>query len=216
MTVNSPAGTSSSNYTIGPNTSSYTVAGTISDAGGIKSVTVNGSAATVNGNNWSGSISVSSSSVTTVTVVATDKAGRTSTVTRYVRGAYTVFSVTTESMENVKGDIVNWHSGRFSVTDNTMSVTAGSNTITCNRSGSVYVYMKGRNSTGVGNTCNLSLYKNGSKVGGYNHNRKLYWNIYNNCICVIWRSTSNKTRWYYGRRPIYTSRFIFTMGWLIS
>lgn len=79
---------------------------------------------------------------------------------------YTVFNVTTESMENAKGEIVNWHSGRYSIVDDTITVTSGDNKITCNRTGKLHVYMKGRNSTGVGNTCALSLYKNGTKVGG--------------------------------------------------
>ena len=84
LTVSAPTGTGSSSPTY-TTSSSYTVSGTVSDASGIKSVTVNGSAASISGSNWSKSLSLASGTVTTVTVVATDNAGRTSTVTRYVK-----------------------------------------------------------------------------------------------------------------------------------
>ena len=83
LTVTAPTSTNSSSpiYT---SLASYTVSGTVSDASGIASVTVNGSAATISGNNWSKSLSLSANTTTTVTIVATDKAGRTTSATRYV------------------------------------------------------------------------------------------------------------------------------------
>ena len=84
LAVTTPAGTASGSptYTTG---ASYTVSGTVSDASGIRSVTVNGSAASVSSGKWSKTLSLTANTTTTVTVVATDNAGRTTTVTRYVR-----------------------------------------------------------------------------------------------------------------------------------
>lgn len=87
LTVSAPAGTSSSSPTTvqSDSTYSYTVKGTVSDGAGIKSVTVNGQAATISGNNWSKKLSLATNTTHTITVVATDIAGRTTTMTRYVR-----------------------------------------------------------------------------------------------------------------------------------
>lgn len=80
------------------NNSSLTVSGTTSDATSkIKSITVNGSAATVNSDgSWSKTITLSSGS-NTITIVATDNAGKTTTVTRTVTldtGAPVISAVT--------------------------------------------------------------------------------------------------------------------------
>lgn len=66
-------------------TSSMTVSGTATDVtAGINSVTVNGTAVTVgSGGAFSTTVSLSSG-VNTITIIATDKAGRTTTVTRTV------------------------------------------------------------------------------------------------------------------------------------
>lgn len=83
LTVSAPTGTTSSSPT-STNSASYTVTGTVSDANGIKSLTVNGTAVTVSNGSFSQSITLTANTVTTVTVVATDNYGRTTTVTRYV------------------------------------------------------------------------------------------------------------------------------------
>ncbi len=86
LTVDNPKGASSSNPTyIG--SSSYTVNGTVKDTeSGVESVTVNGKAATVNGNNYSCTLTgISATAVTPIKVIATDVAGNTSTVTKYLR-----------------------------------------------------------------------------------------------------------------------------------
>lgn len=87
LTVSAPTGTSSSSPTTisSDTTYSYTVKGTVSDASGIKSVTVNGKAATISGNNWSKALSLATNTTHTITVAATDISGRTTTVTRYVK-----------------------------------------------------------------------------------------------------------------------------------
>ena len=87
LTVNAPTGTSSSSPTVISSdvTKSYTVSGTVSDASGIKSVTVNGSAATISGSNWNCTLYFSAGTTHTITIVATDITGRTTTVTRYLQ-----------------------------------------------------------------------------------------------------------------------------------
>ncbi len=88
LSVTAPTGTSSSSptYYQSDSTITYTVKGTVSDSGsGIKSVTVNGKAATVSGTSFSLNVSLATNKVHTITVVATDKAGRTVTVNRYIR-----------------------------------------------------------------------------------------------------------------------------------
>ena len=87
LVVTAPAGVSAATATWTPN-STYTVSGTVSDGSGIKSVTVNGYAASISGNTWSRAISLNTATVTTVTVVAADKAGRTTTITRFLQQAY--------------------------------------------------------------------------------------------------------------------------------
>ena len=83
LVVSAPSGTSSSSPTY-TSSASYTVKGTTSDALGIKSLTVNGNAVTVSSDgSWSYSISLTTNAATTIKVIATDKAGRTKTITRY-------------------------------------------------------------------------------------------------------------------------------------
>lgn len=79
LAVTAPSGNV---YTSG---SSYTVSGTASDASGLKSLTVNGAAVSVAANGtWSRAVALSANAWTAVTVVATDKAGRTATVSRSI------------------------------------------------------------------------------------------------------------------------------------
>ena len=88
LSVTAPTGTSSGapTYVQSDGAASYTVRGTVSDASGLRSVTVNGQAATISGNSWSRSLTGLATNTThTITVVATDNAGRTTTVTRYLR-----------------------------------------------------------------------------------------------------------------------------------
>ena len=88
LNVSAPAGTSSSSptYYQSDSTVSYTVSGTVSDnASGIKSVTVNGSAASISGNNWSKALSLATNTTHTITIVAIDGVDRTTTITRYIR-----------------------------------------------------------------------------------------------------------------------------------
>lgn len=85
LTVANPSSTSSSSPTKATS-ASYTVSGTASDATSkLKSVTVNGSAATISGSNWSKTITLTNGATTQVKVVATDNAGKTTTITRYVK-----------------------------------------------------------------------------------------------------------------------------------
>ena len=88
LSVTAPTGTSSGapTYVQSDGAASYTVSGTVSDASGLRSVTVNGQAATISGNSWSRTLTGLATNTThTITVVATDNAGRTTTVTRYLR-----------------------------------------------------------------------------------------------------------------------------------
>ena len=79
LAVTTPAGNV---YTSG---SSYTVSGTASDASGLQSLTVNGVAVSVAANGtWSRAVALSANAWNTITVVATDKAGRKTTVTRSI------------------------------------------------------------------------------------------------------------------------------------
>ena len=166
LVVTAPAGVSAATASVSNSVNSYTVRGTVSDGSGIRSITVNRAAASLSNNSWNTEIVVSSTSVTTVTVVATDNAGRTTTITRYVRGAYDAFKVLQETMGQESGEAVNWHPGTYSVADNTMTCNADWNRIVCNRAGKLHIYLPCRNSTGAGYQSNCSLYKNGGRVGG--------------------------------------------------
>ena len=86
LSITNPASGNPSAPTIAT-AGTYTVKGTCTDSySGVKSVTVNGTPATINGSNWTCNITIYTANTTTVTVVATDYAGNTSTVTRYVSG----------------------------------------------------------------------------------------------------------------------------------
>ena len=86
LSVTSPASGNASAPTVAT-AGTYTVNGTCTDSySGVKSVTVNGIPATINGSNWTCNITIYTAYTTTVTVVATDYAENTSTVTRYVSG----------------------------------------------------------------------------------------------------------------------------------
>ena len=87
LSVGAPAGTSASNPTLLTSTTnvSYEVTGTVVDYGsGINSVSVNGQPATISGTNWSCTLTLATNTNHTIKVVATDKAGFTTTVTRYL------------------------------------------------------------------------------------------------------------------------------------
>ncbi len=83
LTVTAPTSTNSSSPTY-TTSASYAIKGTVSDETGIRSVTVNGNAATLSGNNWSYNLGITANKTTTVTIVATDRAGKTTTQTRYL------------------------------------------------------------------------------------------------------------------------------------
>ena len=163
LVVTAPAGVSAATATWTPN-STYTVSGTVSDGSGIKSVTVNGYAASISGNTWSRAISLNTATVTTVTVVAADKAGRTTTITRFLQQAYTVFSVTANTNEYEQWVDFVWYSGRFSIANNTLTCPAGGTNITVNRTGTLYVYITARNRTGASLNGSVSLYKNNTLI----------------------------------------------------
>ena len=96
LTVTAPTGTSSSSPTY-VRASSYTVSGTATDSYGIESVTINGTKVTLDANGaFSKNLTLTEGSVTTVKVIATDKAGKTATVTRYV--SYDVSAPTNSSI----------------------------------------------------------------------------------------------------------------------
>lgn len=103
LVVKTPAGTSSENPINAAN-STYTVSGTVFDDNGVKSVTVNGVPATVNSNGtWSADITLEDGVVKEVIVVATNNAGKTTTVKRYVEynsqaTAYAVYSADDKSL----------------------------------------------------------------------------------------------------------------------
>lgn len=84
LVVTNPSGTSSSSPTYSVGTS-YTVSGTVTDdMSGVVSVTVNGSPATISGNTFSKTLTLSVG-LNTINVVATDNEGNvSSTITRYV------------------------------------------------------------------------------------------------------------------------------------
>lgn len=92
LTITAPTGTSSSSptYTNQNATFTYTVTGTVSDSSGIRSILVNNQSATLSGSNWSCNLSLATNTTHTITVVATDNAGRTTTLTRYLRAYATV------------------------------------------------------------------------------------------------------------------------------
>ena len=97
LTVTAPASATSSAPTIAV-AGTYTVSGTVSDTeSGVASVKVNGNNATISGTNWSYSLTISTAVTSTITVVATDNAGNSSTITRYVAGRQSSTSATITS-----------------------------------------------------------------------------------------------------------------------
>lgn len=87
LNVGAPAGTSASNPTLLTSTTNvnYQVTGTVNDYGsGVSSVTVNGQPATISGTNWSCTLTLATNTNHTIKVTATDKAGYSTTVTRYL------------------------------------------------------------------------------------------------------------------------------------
>ena len=83
----------SSTATVYTENTSYAVSGTASDATGIARVTVNGYTASISGGSWSATIPLTAGTTNTITIVATDGAGRTSTAYRYIY-AYAVQDIT--------------------------------------------------------------------------------------------------------------------------
>lgn len=82
VSITTPISESSSSPTT-TYSNSYMVRGTASDASGIKSVTVNNSNAGTN--NWNKDVGLTTGNITTVTIIATDNAGRTTALTRYLK-----------------------------------------------------------------------------------------------------------------------------------
>ena len=83
LTVTAPTGTSETSPTY-TSASSYEVRGTTSDSeSGISGVTVNDEAATVSGTNYNKTVTLVAG-INTITVVSTNQAGLTATLTRYV------------------------------------------------------------------------------------------------------------------------------------
>ena len=98
LSIAQPTGTTSSNPTYTESTT-YTVSGTVTDNSSIAKVTVNGEGATINGAGWSKSITVTAGTTTTITVVATDNAGNSITLVRYLYA----YSITTYNGSSLTG-----------------------------------------------------------------------------------------------------------------
>ena len=133
LAVTTPAGTASGSptYTTG---ASYTVSGTVSDASGIRSVTVNGSAASVSSGKWSKTLSLTANTTTTVTVVATDNAGRTTTVTRYVRYDSAAPSLAVTTPAGTASGSPTYTTGASYTVSGTVSDASGIRSVTVNGS----------------------------------------------------------------------------------
>lgn len=133
--------------------SSITVSGTVSDAHGVSSLTINGTAVTVAANGSFSKAVTLSAGANTITVIATDSVGNTTTVTRTVKKAtsgptltitaptansviratsVTVTGTISDSVSTVSGVTVNGSAA--TVTNGTFSksvnLTEGANTIT--------------------------------------------------------------------------------------
>ena len=133
LAVTAPAGTASGSptYTTG---ASYTVSGTVSDASGIRSVAVNGSAASVSSGKWSKTLSLTANTTTTVTVVATDNAGRTTTVTRYVRYDSAAPSLAVTGPTGTSSSAPTYTTGASYTVSGTVSDASGIRSVTVNGS----------------------------------------------------------------------------------
>ena len=84
LAISAPTGSSSSSPTYTAS-ASYTVKGTTSDILGIKSLTVNGNIVTIGSDgSWSHSIVLTANTPTEITVIATDKADRTTVAKKYI------------------------------------------------------------------------------------------------------------------------------------
>ena len=167
LTVSAPAGTSSTNptYYQSDSTVSYTVSGTVSDASGIKSVTINGSVANISGNNWSKSLSLATNTTHTITVIATDNADRTTTITRYIRVTPKISLSTSLASFGGNGaaqmfDAIN--SNAVSKATKAGDISIAVNAITIGRACTLTIKMVDKFQTNPGGTIGFSVYKNGS------------------------------------------------------
>ena len=136
LTVSAPAGTSSSSPTYYTSGSSYTVSGTVSDAdSGVAAVYVNGSAATISGNNWSKGVSLSANSSTKIEVCAVDNAGnQTSTITRYVMYDSAVPSLSVSAPSGTSSGSPTYSVGTSYTVSGTVSDASGIKSVTVNGS----------------------------------------------------------------------------------
>lgn len=153
LAVTAPAGTASGSptYTTG---ASYTVSGTVSDASGIRSVTVNGSAASVSSGKWSKTLSLTANTTTTVTVVATDNAGRTTTVTRYVRYDSAAPSLAVTGPTGTSSSAPTYTTGASYTVSGTVSDASGIRSVTVN--GSAASVSSGKWSKAISLTANTT------------------------------------------------------------
>lgn len=135
LVVTAPAGTSSGSPTY-TTSATYTVSGTITDAdSGVAAVYVNGSAATISGNNWSKSVSLSANSSTKIEVYAVDKAGnRTSTITRYAFYDSAVPSLTVSAPSSASSGAPTYSVGTSYTVSGTVSDASGIKSVTVNGS----------------------------------------------------------------------------------
>lgn len=104
LTVTAPTGTAKSPtyYETSATSVSYTVYGTVSDSKyPIKSVTVNGKEATINGNNWTVNITFTSGVTHVVTIVATNEAGISTVENRYLLVTSSIDASTQQTMAYV-------------------------------------------------------------------------------------------------------------------
>ena len=129
LTVTAPTGTTSSSPTYVKN-SSYTVSGTATDNNGIESVTVNGTKVTLGTNGtFSLNLTLTEGVVTTVTVIAKDKAGKSTTVTRYV--SYDISAPTNNSIRINNSEYTNSTSVTLYLSSSGASQMCISNTTSC-------------------------------------------------------------------------------------
>ena len=160
LTVAAPASGDASNPSMYAQTS-LTVSGTVSDASGIRSVTVNGQTATISGNNWSAVVSLDPTVVTAVTVVATDNAGRTTTIVRYAQAYLIYFHSAGEKLEQ----------GSYFVFDTECtkignSISINGTDLRPNRAGRIRIYIMAQNQTGASMNSSVRVYHNYANVGG--------------------------------------------------
>ena len=203
LVVNTPASTSGSDPTI-VDSDVYIVSGTVSDASGVRSVTVDGASATLNSDGtFSKSINLEVDAIKEIIIVATDNYGRTTTEKRYVMFEEPIIYLFKEGEGFVAGEVVSYTVYESPISTGYAIATVGmANHIILDFNSATY--QTGRRSTGPLVIIGL---KDGSKIDFSKYNY-LYFEFENKGF----KTSSSYTRAAYGYTTLNSEESVYCDG----